>query len=163
MVMRKWSGSFLCPQSDEYIITFMYRAILRLPSLSSPPVSLFPNLALSRSLSTSRSFSTSSPLAMRPPFVGRRFLNILPRRRPSATRVLRSLHTFYKRGDPNVDAPPKRERRKPLYCAFRRPFSASRSRAPAVQVLTLLCSSFQPASLMHGTIRQPSGIPCPSA
>ncbi|KAG9046857.1 phosphatidylserine decarboxylase 1 [Tulasnella sp. UAMH 9824] len=52
---------------------------------------------------------------MRPPFVGRRFLNILPRRRPSATRVLRSLHTFYKRGDPNVDAPPKRERRKPLY------------------------------------------------
>ncbi|KAG8858387.1 phosphatidylserine decarboxylase 1 [Tulasnella sp. 330] len=39
---------------------------------------------------------------MKPPFIGRRFANLLPRQRPSATRVLRTFHTLYKRGDPNA-------------------------------------------------------------
>lgn len=39
--------------------------------------------------------------AMKPQFLGRRFANLIPRHRPSATRVLRSFHTLYKRGDPN--------------------------------------------------------------
>lgn len=75
-------------QRTEEVNSEMNRALL---SSSHPPFSsspfhlrLYPSNAL-----------------MRPPFVGRRFLNIIPRRRPSATRVLRSLHTFYKRGAPN--------------------------------------------------------------
>lgn len=40
---------------------------------------------------------------MKPPFIGgRRFSSLLPRQRPSPTRVLRSFHTLYKRGDPNA-------------------------------------------------------------
>ncbi|KAG8989680.1 phosphatidylserine decarboxylase 1 [Tulasnella sp. JGI-2019a] len=42
-----------------------------------------------------------STTTMKPPFIGRRFSNLLPRQRPSATRVLRTFHTLYKRGDPN--------------------------------------------------------------
>ncbi|KAG8896733.1 phosphatidylserine decarboxylase 1, partial [Tulasnella sp. 403] len=62
---------------------------------------------------------------MKPPFIGRRFFNLLPRRRPSATRVLRSFHSFYKRGDPNNPEHQQQSREHPSRRKKRFLYSAS--------------------------------------